>query len=330
MKKEEVIGLDIGYGFCKGVTTDQHTIFPSTVGPKRDFSFKVGGDSAELPGETVTAAGESYFVGKKAELCDTTFNLLTSNWVQSKIYLALLISLLMRVAESIDSSTEVTVVTGLPVNYMRDKAIVEEQVRCAAKSTEIQLKSVIVIPQPFGALFDYVLNLSGEASVPGKISLLGVVDIGYRTTDYVLVKNLEAYIERAAGTMMTGVFSIIDNVRRDLMHRYNRDNITGMEAEECIRRSKSIKIGGENIDVSDTVNVHTRNAAQTIIGEIKSRWAPEGELDTVLLSGGGSILLKAHLKDISHECKQIEGAQFANARGYFKHGLFLQKAYRTV
>ena len=162
-----------------------------------------------------------------------------------------------------------------------------------------------------------------------NIGLLGVIDVGQHTTDYILVKNLKNNLDRAAGSITTGVFTIIDGVRRRLMHSFGRNNITDSEAEECVRRTKLIKIGRHVVDVSAIVDTQMRNTAQTIIGAIKSRWAQEGEIDTVLLTGGGSILLKEYLSTFSDDAQLIAGAQIANARGYFKHGVLLQKALQT-
>ena len=329
MKKCKVIGVDIGYGYSKIVTAERRIKFPSCVGPEKTFIFDLS-DKEDLPGETVQVGGEIFFVGKKAELCDTTFSLRTRNWPKSNIYAALLASALTRAMESTSHDSEVFVVSGLPVAYMKDKVKAEEQVRLASTSLNIQLCGVKIIPQPLGGFFDFVLDESGEPTITQKTHLLGVVDVGHHTTDYVLVKHLRDNLERASGSITGGVHNIIDCVRRDIMQRYSRDNISYSEAEECVRRTRTIKIKGEDKEVSDLVLSHVHNTARNIIGEIKSRWSQEDEVDLVLLSGGGSILLKEHLRDISHSTKLLEHAQFANSRGYFKHGLLLSNASRTA
>lgn len=329
MNRYDVIGVDIGYGYSKIVTARRRIIFPSHVGPEKAFTFDLS-NREDLPGETVEVNGEVYFVGKKAELCDTTFSLRTREWVEDNIYAALLASSLTRAMESASHDAGIFVISGLPVAYMKDKAKAEEQVRLTANSLGIQLCGVQIIPQPLGGFFDYVLDETGEPSITQKTHLLGVLDVGHHTTDYVLVKDLRDNLERASGSITGGVHNIIDGVRRDIVQSSCRDNISCAEAEECVRRTRTITIKGEEKEVSALVSSRIRNTAQNIVGEIKSRWSQEGEVDLVLLSGGGSILLKEHLKDISHSTKLLEGAQFANARGYFKHGLLLSNASRAV
>lgn len=329
MNKLDVIGVDIGYGYSKIVTATRRLIFPSCVGPEKTFTFDLS-NREDLPGETVQVGGEIYFVGKKAELCDTTFSLRTRDWVEDDIYAALLSSALTRATESTSRDSEVFVISGLPVAYMKDKDKVEEQVKLTAKSLNIQLRGVKIIPQPLGGFFDFVLDETGEPTITQKIHLLGVIDVGQHTSDYVLVRHLRDHLERASGSITGGVYNIIESVRRDIMQSFGRDNVSYTEAEECVRRTRMIKIKGEDKDVSDLVSSQVRNTARNIGGEIKSRWSQEGEVDLVLLSGGGSILLKEHLKDVSHSTKLLEGAQFANARGYLKYGLLLASASRTA
>jgi|GEM_PF-2458425 plasmid segregation protein ParM len=329
MMKYDVVSVDVGYAYTKVVTAERRIMFPSLVGPRKEITFDLS-SSEDVPGETVQVGGETYFIGRKAEKCDTTFSLRTRDWVESSIYSALIASALIRVKESNGLNSNVFVITGLPVDYMRDKLKAAEQVRQAANSLNINLAGVKVVPQPLGGFFDYVLDETGEPTITQRTKLLGVVDVGSHTTDYVLIRNLRDNIERASGSITSGVRDIIDGVRRDIMQVFSRDNISYIEAEECVRRTRMIKIKGENKEVSDIVSSRMRNSARNIVGEIKSRWSQEGELDLVLLSGGGSIILREHLKDISHSTKLLEGAQMANAKGYYKHGLLISKASKTV
>lgn len=321
----KIISLDVGYGFTKAVYDGKPTIFPSLVGPARELTFKVT-ERQDLPGEMIEIRGGNYFVGKKAELSDRTFPLRTRDWVESDLYAALMASGLVRATVGDPASTEIFVVTGLPVEYYaRDKGKAEDQVRSVASHLGLKVGGVRVIPQPFGSFYDHILGMDGAPTMTESLRLVGVVDVGQHTTDYILIKNLRDNLERASGSMTGGVFQIIDRVRRDLISRYDRDNITISEAEECVLKGRPIKIKGKDIEVSDIVQSQIRAVAQGIVGEIKSRWAHEGEPELVLLTGGG-ILLRSYLQGISHSTQVIEGAQLANARGYYKFGMAIRRA----
>lgn len=319
---KEIVAVDPGYGNTKVVTLKHRLTFPSRVGPASEPTYKLS-NRQDLPGETVTIAGRSYFVGQKTELCDNVWFSLTRDWVKSPIYAALITSALIRATPSLQPSAEVFVITGLPVHYMPDKEIAKQQIMSAANSLHIDVTGVKVIPQPFGSFYDYLLDDSGKPSKAGKIRLIGVIDVGHNTSDYILVRDLKNYIEQKAGTISLGMTDVIDGVRRDIMQRFELDNITGAQVEECIR-GKSIRIRGEIKNISEEIKKHAHDIAQSILGEIRSRWSREDEIDLVLLSGGGSLLLKNYLQNITHNVQLLDKPQLANARGYFKLASLLQ------
>lgn len=329
MKKEEVIAIDVGYSYVKMVTSDQHIIFPARIGPAPELTFVLG-NKMEKPGEKVTVSDKTYLVGQSADLCGTTFTMRTRDWISSPMYLALIVSAFARLMPLLDLSADFSIVAGLPVLYMADKTTAAEQIRTAASILNLNLKSIEIIPQPFGTFFDHVLDMTAEPAISNKIALVGVVDVGYHSTDFILVQDLQHNIERAAGSITVGVSSIYDGIKNDLMHRLGRNKITTTEIEECVSRSKTIRIGKRVQDVSMVIQPHMDNTAQTIIGVIKSAWAQEAEIDVVLLSGGGGILLKEHLSGISDNTLLKAGAQIANARGYFKRGVLMQKASKIA
>ena len=90
----KVIGIDVGYGHTKAVIDGKVALFPSLVGPARELSFRIG-DRKDIPGEDITIHGNSFFVGKKAVLCDTISPMSTRDWVESEIFSALMASALI-------------------------------------------------------------------------------------------------------------------------------------------------------------------------------------------------------------------------------------------
>ena len=325
MKKEEVIGLDVGYSNTKIVTSGQPLMFRSVIGPARDFKFALSEKTA-APGEVVQVSDKTFFVGERTALCDHIYTSKTRDWTASNIFTALVTSALARIKPLLDESAEVSVVSGLPVDFMADKATTAEQISAVASILQLKVVKVEIIPQPFGTFFDYALDPSGKSIFTTKIGLFGVIDVGWNTTDFILIKNFENNIERAGGSITTGVYSIYDSIRADFMHRFGRNNFTIPEFEECVRRTKSIKLGKHIQDVSAIVKTHVSQTAQTIEGIIKSKWSSEDELDTVLLTGGGGSLLRDYLGNYSHDTRLTVGPQMANARGYFKRGMLRRKA----
>src|SRR5208283_3076459 len=149
------MGIDVGYGYTKIVTAHGSIIFPSRVGPAKELSFSLK-EGADAIGETVEYAGERYFVGDKARHCDVTYTLRTRGWVVSKMYGAFLTSAIARAINGRKAESDpdaVIVVTGLPVDYMRDKTKAEESVRKTCDGIGLHVAGINVIPQPFGSFF---------------------------------------------------------------------------------------------------------------------------------------------------------------------------------
>ena len=322
----KVIGVDVGYGHTKAVVDGKPTIFPSLVGPARVLSFRLT-DAKDLPGEDITIQGKSFFVGKKAELCDTIFSMHTRDWIESDIFSALLSSALTRAINYDVKNIETIIVSGLPVEYFaRDKKAMEDRVRLVAGDLGIKLAGVKIVPQPIGTFYDFLINMDGTATGEHCYRLAGVVDIGMHTTDFLLIKDMNDNLERASGSLTGGVFGIIESVRRSIVGKYDRDSVTIEEAENCVVRKQPIKIKGKTIKVSDIVNSHMSSTAQTIVGVIKSSWSYMGEPDLVILTGGGCVLLKNHLRGLAQATHLIEGAQLANVRGYAKIGELVRES----
>ena len=321
------LGIDVGYGYTKVVAAQYSIIFPSIVGPAKELSFslKEGMDSI---GENVEYDGEQYFVGEKARHSDVTYTLRTRSWIESKMYGALLTSAITRALNyscAMSDPDEVIVVSGLPVDYMRDKTKAEDSVRKTCDGIGLRISGINIIPQPFGSFFDMFYDHNGE--IAGSAPLfkrLGIVDIGYHTTDYILIEDAKHNIEKASGSVPSGAYEIYDIVARELKNIFDRDAVTAEEAEHCIK-TKYFKVSGQNKDVSALVDRVLSQVGQKITGIIKSKWSIVGEVDLVLLTGGGGALIQQHISSIAHTHFLITDPQMANARGYYKRSVLLER-----
>ena len=321
------MGIDVGYGYTKVVTAHHSIIFPSRVGPAKELSFSLK-EGTDALGETVEYDGEQFFVGEKARHSDVTYTLRTRGWIESKMYGALLTSAVTRAMNNGYTASDtdaVIVVTGLPVDYMRDKTKAEESVRKTCDRLGLHIAGINIIPQPFGSFFDMFYDNNGN--IAGSAPLfkrLGIVDIGYHTTDYILIEDAKHNIEKASGSVPTGAYEIYDIVARELKNMFDRDTVTAQEAEHCVK-TKNFKFSGQNKDVSTLVDRVLSQVGQKITGIIKSKWNIEGEVDVVLLTGGGGALIQQHITSIAHTHFLISDPQMANARGYYKRSVIVER-----
>ncbi|MCC6346553.1 MAG: ParM/StbA family protein, partial [Nitrospirales bacterium] len=270
-----------------------------------------------------------YFVGERARFSDFSFQLKTRDWIESDIYAALMLSALERFTEGVDplEIEKIMIVTGLPVNYMKDKDKAEQVVLRVFNSIGINPERVRVnvIPQPFGAFFHFFFDNEGgvNRNVPSA-RRFGVLDIGHGTTDWILVENARNYLEKASGSVPIGTYTLYDMLCTALMNEYGLDHFTIADAEACIG-SKRLKVAGQIRNISHIVNNVLEQVGLRIAGTVKSKWSAEGEIDFLLLEGGGAELLHHHLSSIAHATFKAEDPQMANARGYYKRSVMLAK-----
>ena len=128
-----------------------------------------------------------------------------------------------------DSAGPINVVTGLPVGYLkRDSRRLKEMIQGIHEITyhnidgrdetrRVHIDKIHVIPQPIGSIFNLIFDEFGKIK-DKKLALqkLGVVDIGFKTTDFSIFDHLQ-YIERGSSTMDTGIskcFSVFANKLR--------------------------------------------------------------------------------------------------------------------
>ena len=324
------IGVDIGYGFSKVVDGKIQGMFPSKIGPAKTLNFSLREDS-EKTGEVVEWKGKRFFVGDKARHCDLTYTLRTREWIESDMYAGLLLSALLRSLKGHgEGKKEAIIVSGLPVDYMSDKSNAEAKIAEVCASLSIHLLQCKIIPQPYGTFFDVVYDENGyfrenhETITINdlRVKRLGVVDVGFHTTDYIMILDSKHNIEPASGSVPTGAYEIYEAATRELKNVFKRDNISTEEAEEAVR-SGTFKVSGKIQDITVLVTTILTEIGEKLSGLIRSNWAKQGEIDTVLLTGGGANLLKSHMSSIAHSVIVAENAQRANANGYYKRSVIL-------
>ena len=112
----------------------------------------------------------------------------------------------------------------------------------------VKVEKIKVIPQPFGAFFDLILNDEGKLKDPDKIrERVGIIDIGFQTTDLALATP--QFIESSSGSLDVGVRSVADQLSRDVGRKYSI-TLDTTEAEEALRHN-SLRIFGESVDLSE-------------------------------------------------------------------------------
>ena len=178
----------------------------------------------------------------------------------------------------------------------------------------MKVEKVKVIPQPFGSYFDLVLNDDGKLKEPEKIrERVGIIDIGFQTTDLALATP--QFVEASSGSLEVGVRSVADQLSRDLSKSHSI-TLDTTEAEEVLRHG-SMRIFGEIVDLSEMIEIRTREVAEVILSFAHSLWGRGEKLDRLILSGGGANIFRSYFSGYRN-LHVPSDPSLSNVRGYLK------------
>lgn len=317
MQKNKCIGVDVGYGYTKVVTDSgdgiTQVIEPSVVGDYEDRTVEVEGlRLSEL--NIVEINGQKLLVGGSAlKHSSRVFNFREKNWTESVAYRALMKN---AISHAQPRSIKLFIISGLPVSYYKsDKGKLSMVLRNIAADAAINI-TVKVIPQPLGSFFNLLFDDNGEIQDEGLASSrIGILDIGFYTSDLLTIDNLEL-VEKQIGSFENGVAGTLESLSKDIEKVYDlRPDLH--KTEEAIRKG-SIRVFGENHDITEMVKHRLLELTTEIEARAKTIWKTAADLDKVFLTGGGATLLESYL-DLYKHAVVIDGAQFANARGYYRY-----------
>ncbi len=330
-----VVGIDIGFGFTKAFNGRDALAFKSIFGEATDIQYREQLLGSPRPEEHlhVEIGGTGYFVGELAERQSNTrsFTLDQDQFI-STFARIMALTALSRLAER---GEPVRVVTGLPISYYRrhrdaiaklltgKHELVSVDHTGARSETSITVSHVRAIPQPFGTLFNHMLNDLAEVSDKRFVQeKIGIIDVGFRTCDCSIADRTR-YSERGSHTSESGIAKAYASIATRLKE------LTGVNVEiyrlyDAVARG-SIKVRGQSIDLKPLVDEALSRLATSIASEVDRLWADDWDIDLMVITGGGGAVLAPYLKPLLHgEVRALDAGadqRLANVRGYWKYGM---------
>jgi len=331
----EIIGIDVGFGFTKAYNGKNQVIIKSIIGDAADIQFHSSiGDNSAASNLHITLNDKSYFLGDYAELQS---NIRDYTLDQDKL-ISDFVRILAVAAAGIccDGKQPLHVVSGLPVGFLRRDTNKFKEVLLGDHeitfhnrgekdiTKKISIAAVHIIPQPIGSVFNLIFNDAGQI-VNKELSMqkLGVMDIGFKTTDFSIFDHLQ-YIERGSSTLDVGIskcFTVIAN-------KLKQESNINLELYRMFKfiDSGSIKIKGKEYNITNLKKRVYKHFSSAITSDLTRLWADDWDLDSILLSGGGSLELAEYLLpniegEIIPISKSID-ARLNNVYGYLKFGRY--------
>jgi len=328
------LGIDVGFGFTKATNGSKYIIYKSILGDSTDIQYQtnIGTDSSASQLH-VTIDNRSFFIGDYAEQ-QSTIRQFTLD--QNKLLTEYVKVLALTAAGSCfdDNSLTINVVSGLPVAYLkRDykqfKKLLEGRHEITFHlqggqdvTKDITINKVQMMPQPVGSIFNALMNNTGKIVEKDLVQQkIGVVDIGFRTTDFSIFSKLQ-YIERSSTTLDTGIskcFSVI----ADKLRQESGVNIELFKLYKAIN-SGMIKVHGKEYNIANLRDRVYSHASEAIANDLNRLWSEDWDIDTIIMTGGGAMELAPFLQPL------IEGnvipipngidGRLNNVMGYLKFG----------
>jgi plasmid segregation protein ParM len=327
------IGLDLGYGYVKGVNeAGKGIIFPSLVGNAYDrplaelFGNDEGKRTDNMHLILTGKEKEEFFVGelarRESRSVSYAFDENKINHPNTSALLAASCLLLFP-----DKDIPIHLVTGLPLEqYVHKKDEFREKLldyrRIAGfkdndKIKIIKFDKVTIFPQAAGAVYYAILDELKNYKLNG--SYIGLVDIGFKTTDYIVfaIDRRLALREDLSGTVNIGM-SNLHNAADKIFTQKTGAKLDIPELMFLLAKNR-IFFRGQDIEMGKELSLVKSEISKVIKDRLKSVWGSKLDFfSTVFLAGGGGKELFPFLIDIHPNSALIHNAQFANAKGFLK------------
>ncbi|QSZ27610.1 ParM/StbA family protein [Aceticella autotrophica] len=327
--------LDLGYGYVKGINEKgKQILFPSLVGNayQRNFTGLFGQrfnhiiDNMHVVLNNGREKQEEYFIGELARRegrnVSYVFDEDKVNHPNTKALLASASALLFP-----EDEQPIHLVSGLPLEqYVHQRNEFKDMIKNFSAIVEfkgydflkaIKFDKVTIFPQAAGAVYYAIMDNLQKYFIKG--SYIGLIDIGYKTTDYIVfvVDEKLSLREDLSGTFNIGMF-VLNNAADKLFTQKTGSKLDISELMQLVSEG-SIFYKGKVLNFEEELNEVKSEISRVIQDRIKAVWGNKLDFfNTIFFAGGGGLRLFESLKDVYENTVLVKNSQFANAKGFLK------------
>jgi plasmid segregation protein ParM len=331
------IGLDIGYGVVKAVTSEAVLTFPSVAGHAREIKFQQAEIAQRHTGDQISDDEGMWFVGDLAlaqlppgellRLRGRTANEATMGNAFRLRLAKVAIGKLFNGKRGRDV-VHIKIATGLPCDHMRDAAELKASligthlIHTDAAEIVAHVTDVMVMPQPYGTIYSRTLTETGELNAGHTFMRTGVCDVGTYTVDVALDDEGE-YVDAQSGSVESGMFTAQERIAAALERDY-RQKMPYKLVEEVLRTGR-FHANGQPVDYSRVVEDALAPLRSATLGLMSEKWHSGVTVDVIYLSGGGAEYVFEEVQSVYPQVQLLPYAQLANARGYLHYARFANR-----
>ncbi|NPV30779.1 MAG: ParM/StbA family protein [Firmicutes bacterium] len=324
------LSVDIGYGFTKAVSdAGTQVSFPSAAAPA--VTDPLGGVFKDGAGYRVRVSAiggaEEKLVGDAALQSLAVQGFVAQQEKPQGLHDLLLLTaayLCGAGTDAVAAGGNTDLAVGLPLSFYRAQkdALKERLSKLSAwvsvnfgRERYVSFGKVAVFPQGAGIL------VSLGSSLP-KSGMVGVIDVGTYTTDFLLFEVRNGFpvpVPEACGSVEAGIHL----VHRALAAAFERQTGAPLPARmhqqalERVRNGEEISYRGRVVNLAPAFARAKREAADAIASHVLAAWGDRtGFLSLVALAGGGALLFGEILAGYFPRAVQVPDPVFANALGY--------------
>lgn len=332
-----VLGLDIGYSNLKVAAGDKgkgkptnNFVLPAGAGPVDMLPNHFGGGAADDDYIRLDIDGKKWAVGVEPSKLQGWERELHVDYKSSEVYKALFYAALLQSGQEVVDR----VVTGLPVSQANDPEQRRELseflkgVHQITPKRQVEVKDVLVVPQPAGAYMDIVSTTEDQALLEAiQHGKTVVLDPGFLTCDYVKLEE-GAILDKSSGTS-TKAMSRLLQVMDDLI----KDDHGGSPGAEIIERALRtnadfVYVFSKRVELAEYVDSAAKEVAKDALTSMRRTMRDEGmrdgglNADVVLLAGGGATAYREAAESLFNRSRILvaENSVSANARGFWYCG----------
>jgi len=323
------IAVDWGFGFTKAMSEEEgkRISFPSVVTPlirRTDMDMLSSKEDYHITVQNGNA--RDLAVGNLALLYNGT-----RAWEDDYVKNQNLVYLLSLAVALLNKSVKpVNLIAGLPMAYYRHQQnMIKEMLKDlkmevhvnGAGGRIVNIKEIEVLPQAAGVFYSQLLTPEGKIKDPSLLQqATGIVDIGYRTTDLLVMdKGSKGLIPRQdlMGGLDVGVSNSMQELKKTI-DESARDDIPLAHIEKSIAFYNGVlTYKGQKYDLNKYKEETHASMAEKIAEEVKLMWGKElNNLPAVIIGGGGGKELYPYLQNHIPQAWLAEDAFFANTKGF--------------
>ena len=352
-----VAGIDIGYGWTKILSSAAGAplVYPTVIGdPNRDLIVVDGAGAGlrevSLRRLAVRTEHGLHFIGELALAeCDAS-TIRTAAQIVDRVQdvdFAVLMSAALGLALGPSRAGSLVVVTGLPLTvYRHERASLQDRLTArhtltfvdpasgeTLRSSVVEVAATLVVPQPMGAFAATLLDEGGAVREPDLLKArVAVLDIGFGTTDLLVLRPGGDVDSRASANIPGGVRNLVHRLQRDLQAdpTFRRLQPAQMHLHELEPALREYLLPGLRQDRPEAAQLRRivdrikTDAAHTMAQRLESHLGGSQQPDIILLAGGGSALLGDVLVRAVESAFPLatvtlaEDPQQANTRGFYR------------